>query len=88
FHLGGLLLNQRQYPEAIAHLEQTVSPEDENTPGYWYALGVAYGRSGDRVRAAEWMGKARQGALTRGQTQLASSIEKDLALLARAGTGR
>jgi tetratricopeptide (TPR) repeat protein len=88
FHLGRLLLNQRNPREAISHLEKTITVEDESTPGYSYALGIAYGRSGDHARAWEWMTKARQQAVARGQTGLAGSIEKDLDLLKRVRAAR
>ncbi len=81
FHLGRILTNRRQYREAIAHFEKTLAPEDDNTPGYLYALGAAWGRSGNRARAAEYMWKARAGAEARGQTQLLASVEKDLRTL-------
>ena len=81
FHLGRLLANQRRYPEAIRHLEQTLSPEDASTPGYLYALGAVYGRSGDRVRSVDLMTQARDKAVALGQSTLVASIEKDLMTL-------
>jgi tetratricopeptide (TPR) repeat protein len=81
FHLGRVLANQRNYPEAIAHLEKTLSPEDASTPGYMYALGAVYGRSGDRGRAADLMQRARAKAEAAGQAQLVASIDRDLRTL-------
>ncbi|MSV29422.1 MAG: tetratricopeptide repeat protein, partial [Bryobacterales bacterium] len=50
FHLGRILVNQRKYAESIAHFEKTLTPEDDATPGYRYALAVACVRSGNRAR--------------------------------------
>jgi predicted Zn-dependent protease len=81
FHLGRLLANQRRYPEAIEHLKQTLLPEDANTPGYLYALGAVYGRSGNRARSVDLMTRAREKAAALGQSRLVASIEKDLTTL-------
>ena len=85
FHLGRLLLNRRNYAEAIAELEKTTAPEDNDTPGFLYALGAAYGRSGNHARAAAVMREAREKAAARGQSQLVASLDRDLATLARLG---
>ncbi len=81
FHLGRLLVNRRQYARAIAHFEKTVQPADESTPGYLYALGAAWGRAGDRKRAADYLRQARDGAVSFNQSQLAASIDRDLRTL-------
>jgi tetratricopeptide (TPR) repeat protein len=81
FHLGRLMLNQRRYGAAIEQLQQTLEPEDENTPGYRYALGTAYGRSGNRTRALELIRMARSQAAALGQDRLVASMDKDLQLL-------
>jgi len=78
FKLGRILVNQRHYAEAIEQLQQTLTPVDEATPSYEYALGAAYGRAGDREQALHYLEQARQLAVTHGQTTLASEIEKDL----------
>lgn len=79
FKLGRILVNQKQYQEGIEQLLQTLTPVDENTPAYLYALGAAYGRAGDSVEAVRYMEEAKEQAVARGQTALASEIEKDLA---------
>lgn len=81
FHLGRILVNANQYPKGIEHLLKTISPEDESTPGYLYAVGAAYGRAGDRENALRYLRQARDQASTRGQKQLLDSIEKDLQTL-------
>ena len=53
FHLGRLLTRQGDYRRAAAHLEKTLLPEDDYSPGCHYALGIAYGRAGDRAKAVE-----------------------------------
>ncbi len=84
FHIGRILASRRNYKDAIQHLEKTITPEDESTPGYLFALGAAWGRSGDHRRAIVYMRQAREQALRRGQNQLLASIERDLAILERA----
>ena len=79
FKLGRILVNQKQYQEGIDQLLQTLTPVDENTPAYLYALGATYGRAGDTVEAVHYMEEAKEQAVARGQTALASEIEKDLA---------
>jgi tetratricopeptide (TPR) repeat protein len=78
FHAGRMLTNKRRYREAIAHFYQALQPEDEDTPGYIYALGIAYGRAGDRATARHWLSKALGMAQGRLQTDLASSLQHDL----------
>ena len=78
FKLGRILINQRHYAEAIEQLQQTLTPIDEATPSYEYALGAAYGRAGDRTQALHYLEQARNMATARGQSSLLSEIEKDL----------
>jgi tetratricopeptide (TPR) repeat protein len=78
FHAGRILTNVRRYREAISHFEQILQPEDDETPGYTYALGIAYGRSGDRAAARQCLLKALRMAQERVQTDLATSIQRDL----------
>ena len=78
FKLGRILVNQQHYAEAIEQLQQTLTPVDENTPSYVYALGATYGRAGDSAQALHYLEQARELAVAHGQTALASEIEKDL----------
>lgn len=83
FHLGRLLVKQRKYHEAIEHLRRTLSPQDEQTPTFLYALGAAYAMSGDRSNALTSLLEARKTARSFGQSQLLERITHDLALLQR-----
>ncbi len=85
FHLGRILINENQYSKGIEHLLRTISPQDESTPGYLYALGAAYGRAGDRQNALRYIRLARDQASARGQRELLDSIEKDLQVLETQG---
>jgi len=78
FKLGRILVHHEQYQEGIAQLLQTLTPADENTPAYLYALGAAYGRAGDSAQAVQYLQRAKEQATARGQTALAAEIEKDL----------
>jgi tetratricopeptide (TPR) repeat protein len=78
FHLGRILVHQNQLAAAIAHFRQTLTPEDEDTPRFMYALGATYARAGEKQKALEYLRAALQKAKAFGQTQLASSLERDL----------
>lgn len=84
FHMGRILTNQRKYGEAIQHLLKALTPEDENTPRYLYALGATYARAGNLEDALKYTRTARAQAAARGQDQLLASIEKDLRTLEQA----
>lgn len=82
FHLGRILLHQNKTDEAIKHFQQTLGPdEDDSTPGYFYALGAAYARLGNRQSALEYIRQAQRRAAALGQRQLLGSIERDLRIL-------
>jgi tetratricopeptide (TPR) repeat protein len=81
FHLGRILVNEGKYQEGIAQLLNTISPEDEQTPTYLYALGAAYARAGQRQPSLDYIRKAREQSQRLGQTELLRSIDKDLRLL-------
>jgi tetratricopeptide (TPR) repeat protein len=87
FNLARILVQQGRLREAIEHLEQTLLPEDAETPRCTYALGAAWARLGNREEALKYMREARWKATTLGQTELLASIEKDLRVL-EGGTGR
>ena len=78
FNLGRILVNQQRYPEAIHELEQTLTPVDENTSAYLYALGAAYGRAGDPSKARQYLEQAKEQAAAHHQQQLLTEIEGDL----------
>ncbi len=81
FNLGRILVNQGKYQEGIEQLLQTLTPVDESTPAYLYAVGASYGRAGDRPKALEYLRRARDEALARGQSKLLSNINRDLLTL-------
>jgi tetratricopeptide (TPR) repeat protein len=81
FHLGRILVNQQKYGEAIQQFQRALEPESEQTPVYLYALAATYARAGDRQHALKYYARAREAALARGQSQLLTSIDRDLKAL-------
>jgi tetratricopeptide (TPR) repeat protein len=81
FHLGRILVHQEKLPDAIAQFLLTLTPEDEETPLYAYALGATYARAGDRQKAIFHLRDALKRATALKQTRLAESIERDLKTL-------
>ena len=81
FNLARILVQQGRLREAIEHLEQTLLPEDAETPRFTYALGAAWARAGNREEALKYMREARWKATTLGQAELLASIDKDLRVL-------
>jgi tetratricopeptide (TPR) repeat protein len=81
FQLGRILVNQNKYDEAIHQFLQTLTPEDEKTTVYLYALAATYARSGDREHAFQYFQKARDSAVAHSQNQLLGNIERDLKTL-------
>lgn len=84
FNLGRILVNQQRYSEGIEQFQQTLTPTDDDTPSYLYALGAACGRAGDRAKAVEYLHQAKQEAAARKQNDLVADIERDLASLGAA----
>jgi tetratricopeptide (TPR) repeat protein len=81
FHIGQILVNQGKYAAAIQEFQKILTPKDASTPGYLYALGATYARAGDHQNALLYMRKARDEAAARNQTQLLTSINRDIANL-------
>jgi len=81
FHLGRILVNQQKYDEAIQQLLRSLTPEDDQTTVYLYALGAAYARAGNYKLARAYMQKAHDAAAARGQSKLLASIDRDLKAL-------
>ena len=86
FHLGRILADQGKYDEAIQHFLKTLTPEDESTPRYLYALAATYARAGNIPEALKYARTAREQAAARGQAELLTSIDKDLRALEQAVT--
>ncbi|MHB8652698.1 MAG: tetratricopeptide repeat protein [Terriglobia bacterium] len=84
YHEATILARRGKYDEAIAQLLPTLTPQDESTPVYLYALAIAYGRKGDRENALKYMHMARDEAAARNQAQLLASIDRDLRSLEQA----
>ncbi|MGA2988038.1 MAG: tetratricopeptide repeat protein [Terriglobia bacterium] len=78
FNLGRILINKKNFEEGIEQLRQTLTPTDEGTPSYLYALGAAYGRAGNKQQALEYLNQARIQADSFGQKQLLVEIEGDI----------
>lgn len=83
FNTGSVYLTRRQYSDAIRHFEAALTPEDENTPRYLHALATAYARTGRRDEALIQARRARAAAASRGQTDLAAGIDRDIRTLER-----
>lgn len=81
FHLGRILVNEQKYDEAIQQLQRALTPDDDKTPVYLYALGATYARAGDRPHALEYLKRAEDAASRYGQSELFVSIDRDLRAL-------
>jgi tetratricopeptide (TPR) repeat protein len=81
FNLGRILIHQGKIAEAIDHFLNTLTPEDEDTPRFMYALAAAYARNGDREHAIQYAREARRRAAERKQAELLALIERDLRIL-------
>ena len=84
FNLARVLGAQGRLAEAIVELQRILTPEDEETPRYLFALSAAYVRAGDREKGLVYGQEAQRKAEAFGQSALAASIEKDLRLLSPA----
>ena len=82
FNLGRVLVAAGRLREAIEELQKIVTPEDEETPRYLYALGAAHVRAGNREKGVAYAKEARRKAEALGQAELVASIDKDLRRLA------
>jgi tetratricopeptide (TPR) repeat protein len=83
FHLGRILVHQGKLAEAVEQFHQTLTPEDEETPRYLYALGATYARAGEVQKATHYLRESLKLARALGQTQLAASVESALRSLAK-----
>src|SRR6476660_4528707 len=81
FNLGRMLVAQSRFDDAISELQKLSEPRDAETPRYMFALAAAHIRGGHRDEGRKWAEEARQLALAFGQTELAASIERDLATI-------
>jgi tetratricopeptide (TPR) repeat protein len=74
YQLGHLLLMQKKTADAIAHLSQTLTPQDGDTPRFLYTLGIAYAEASDFASAERYLQQAGEGAAALGQDQLTAQI--------------
>jgi tetratricopeptide (TPR) repeat protein len=81
FNLGRMLVAQSKFDDAISELQKLSEPRDGETPRYLFALAAAHVRAGHRDEGRKLAEEARQLALAFGQTELAASIERDLATI-------
>jgi Tfp pilus assembly protein PilF len=81
FNLGRVLVQKGKVRDAIQQFLNTLTPEDENTPAYTYALGAAYARAGDPAQALNYLRTAREKAISFGQKEILTAIERDLRTL-------
>ena len=81
FNLGRMLVAQSRFDDAISELQKLSEPRDAETPRYMFALAAAHIRAGHRDEGRKLAEEARQLALAFGQTELAASIERDLATI-------
>lgn len=78
FRLGRILVNQDKLAEAIEQFQQSLTPESADTPRNLYALGATYIRAGEKTKGIQTLREALKRATALNQTQLASSLERDL----------
>lgn len=83
FHLGRIYANEQRYNEALAEFSRILTPEDDATPTYLYAMGATYARAGRLTEATATLDRARAKALERGQTTVAATIDRDRARLTK-----
>jgi Tfp pilus assembly protein PilF len=81
FHLGRILVNQNKPAEAAAEFRHTLTPEDEETPRFMYALGATLIRAGERGAGLRYLREALKRAAALRQTELVASLERDLKTL-------
>ena len=84
FNLGRMLIALGRNDEAVTELEKLLTPEDQESPRYVYALATAHLRAGRVERGLDYANQARRLALAHDQSALAAAIDKELAALAAA----
>ncbi len=77
FNLGRRLFGSGETEQGIRHLEQTLSPEDEQTPQFLLVLARAYRSSGKSKEAVDTGHRARALAETFGQRNVAGLAAKE-----------
>ena len=83
FTLGRILQSRGKNSEAIDHFLKTLKIDDEMTPLFLFTVSDSYARAGKPQKAIQFAKRARQQAISLGQTSLATDIEKFVQLLER-----
>ncbi|MCU1329730.1 MAG: yrrB 2 [Bryobacterales bacterium] len=78
FQLGRIYANKGRNPEAIAEFEKCAGNNDEQTATCLYALGATHARAGHRDESITLLKKAREQAVSHGQSTLVASVDRDL----------
>jgi tetratricopeptide (TPR) repeat protein len=81
FNLARMLIARREYAPAIGVLERIVAHDDPDRARFLFALATAHVLAGDLAAGRKYATDARDLARSRGQTDLAAAIERDLAKL-------
>ena len=81
FNLGRMLLALKRPQEAIAAFDKLLEPRDEASPRYLFGLAIAHLRAGHAEEGRKWAAEARRLAVQYGQQDLASAIDRDLAVV-------
>jgi tetratricopeptide (TPR) repeat protein len=85
FHLGRIFVNQGRVREGLEQFQAALLPvpaaQDEDAPGYYYALGATWSMVGDRGRAISLLREALRRATALRQNDLADAIRRDLRTL-------
>jgi tetratricopeptide (TPR) repeat protein len=83
FNLGRMLIAMGRPEEAVSELSKITEPRDAESPRYLFGLATAHVRAGRRSEGIKWATEAKRLAVEFKQDELASAIERDLALLNR-----
>jgi len=75
FNLGRILVNQGKYDDGIQELQKALTTDDaDSEPAYFYAVGAAYVRAGDRENGVRYIRLAREKAAARQQAKLLAGV--------------
>jgi len=88
FRLARAMLSKGRPKESIEFFLASISPEDEQTPLYMFGLATAYAESGERKAALSFGRRAKEKALSLGQAELVTAIDRDLEIWEHPVDGR
>ena len=78
FNIARMLIARQQYRDAIAQLEPIASADHPDRARFLFGLSTAHVLAGDLALGRQFAVEARDVAKSRGQTELAAAIERDL----------